>query len=143
MKFRKSELSESGHPERARSVSVLLAGVVIGGALFHASCRRTSDPGFDIVPVSSVAYLPASARAMLDGGPSREAGTRDGGGATVGVKCDPPPDDDFEPSDEVEECPATNDVGWDLEPDMTKRRRARDQDVCCYKRGPVRVPEEE
>jgi hypothetical protein len=151
MKICKKDMSESrqipharvGWRERVRSGAswartLGLGGFLIASVLVHASCRRTSDPGFDIVPVGSSAYLAPTARPDA-GRVASDAGVRtsDGGsGAPPVIVCEPPPDDDFEPSDEIAECPATNERSWQLDPEATQRRRER-ADVCCYKRGVV------
>lgn len=134
MKFCKTFLSEKRHGEHAlRGVALIVVSLVAIGA-----CRRTTDPGFDIVAVPSAAYLAVT---LPEGGTLPDGGTRDGAAPTLSSKCEPPPEDDFEPSDDVPECPSQNSIGWSLDPRATARHRDKDEDVCCYKRGVVRIPE--
>lgn len=142
MKFCKPTLSEKRHrtygPKTYGERALRVASLAALGALFAAgACVRRADPGFDIVPVPSSAYLAVT---YPEGGVVPDGG-REAGAAAVSSKCEPPPEDDFEPSDDVPECPAENKVGWSLDPRATARHRDRDEDVCCYKRGVVRIPE--
>ncbi len=139
MKFCKLALSDKRHPgtgERVLRGCALLVVAIVG----IGACRRTTDPGFDIVPVPSAAYL---AVAYPEGGVAPDGGAREGGAAALSTRCEPPPEDDFEPNDDVPECPSRNSLGWSLDPRATERHRDKDEDVCCYKRGVVRIPEEE
>ena len=98
-------------------------------------CGRRADPGFDVVAVPSAAYLPAAPREAGAPVQPREGGTPPPA-TPAAVRCEPAPTEDFEPSDEIKECPSSNDDGWELDLDRTRRRRDNRsaEDVCCFRR---------
>ena len=128
----KGGVSVSRHGEQALRALVLVG---LLGAVAVA-CHAGGDLGFDVVAVPSAAYLPYV--------PPPEGGVRPDGGREAGpsdapsrvVHCEPPPDE-FDPSEEIEDCPATNDDDWPLDPEMTNRRRNGHSDaICCFRRPP-------
>ncbi|CAN5495919.1 hypothetical protein BH09MYX1_BH09MYX1_18380 [soil metagenome] len=134
MKFCKSPVSSRRQGEHVLRAALAVAAIAFP-LMLAGACHRNVDPGFDVVALPSAAYLAAAV--SPDGGPTPDAGQRDGGSGagTASVKCGPPPDEEFEPNDDVAACPSQNEDDWELDVKLTTHQRDdREKDVCCFRR---------